>query len=200
MNAAVEFARPPSGQRQKKKINFHWSDHLALTEQQEILLLMNLVLEREDAFGYAGPISWDDGMSLMMALSDDIKQHKKRLLLVRENGSNSIIGFLTLSRNRLPMYQHSGKITQVFIHPEFRDSKFLESLVIQVIVESERLGFSVLNLTVRADTWICRLWQGLGFDLIARVDDFARIDGVSLDGCFMRQQLANLKKSYGVVK
>ena len=194
MNAAAALIRLPGGQRLKKKIYFDWPDRLALSEQQEIYSLMNLILEREDAFGFPGPLAWDEGMSLMMNASEELRRGFRRILLAREQGTNAIVGHLVLLPNKTPDSGHTGEISQVFVHPSYRGVGVLENGLKELVLESERLGIEVLNLEVRADSRLHRLWQALGFETIGTVKNYTRLDGVSFDGCYMRQVVKQLRE------
>jgi hypothetical protein len=189
MNVAVDLTRPPGDQRNKNRIYFDWADHLALSEQQEILSLMNLVLENEDSSGFPGPLAWDEGMSLLMRISDESRFGIKRLLLTREKSSNAIVGFILLIPNQLPASKHLGEISQVFFHPKYNKNQLIELGIKEVLLESQRLGIEIINVEARADSELYRLWQRLGFETVACVRDHIRFAGLSFDGCYMRQSV-----------
>ena len=115
MNAAVDFVRFPSSRTEKKKVFFDWADELTLSDQQEILTLMNMILERGDSIGFPQPLAWDEGMSLMMGLSESIKNREKFLLLVKDRITNATIGHLMLTPSSLPNCRHAAEISQVFV-------------------------------------------------------------------------------------
>lgn len=198
MNVAVDLTRPPGGQRNKNKIYFDWPDHLALSEQQEVLSLMNLILENEDSAGFPEPLSWDDGMSLMMRISDELRFGSKRLLLARERTTNAIVGQILLIPSQLPACKHLGEIAYVFVHPKYSETQLLEQGFKEVLLESQRLKIDILNVEARADSAMYRLWQQFGFETVACVNDFARIEGLSFDGCYMRQTVKVLLEKTGM--
>jgi len=195
MNVAVaDFTRLPGSQTRKKNIIFEWIDCLVLYEQQALLFLMNRVLERQDSMGFPRPLAWDEGMSLMMQLSVDIKNREKYLLLARQGSTNDIIACVIMTPGKLPICRHTAEISQVFVHPEYQGADIISYAMRDVLHQCDHLGIDTLDLSVREEVSEYQLWQDLGFETVSCIDNFARFDGIPFRACYLRQSVVELKK------
>ncbi|MDH5545278.1 MAG: GNAT family N-acetyltransferase [Gammaproteobacteria bacterium] len=181
------FTRLPSSR--SREIYFEWPDCLVFSEQRELLALTNTIIERETTIGFAEPIPKSEGMQMMRELSDALVAGKKRLMLVRDKGTEAIVGQLILTPSHLPNCRHVAEISRVFVHPRVRAPQIITQGMREVLRECKRVGIDVLTLDVRADTRIHRLWESLGFETIGRYPDYARVNGQSFSGCYLYQRV-----------
>jgi len=200
MNVAVaDFTRLPGSRTRKKNIIFEWADGLVLYEQQELLSLMNRVLERQGCMGFTRPLSWDEGMSLMMQLSEDIKGREKYLLLARQGNTNDIVACVILTPGNLPICRQTAEISQVFVHPEYPGSDIISYALKKVLHQCDRLGVDVLDMNVREDVCEFQLWQDLGFEMVSCIEDVTCFDGMPFRACYLRQSVVALKNKVAPV-
>lgn len=192
MNVAVK--RENTDVQADKALCFEWAESLNSEQQEALFGVMNLVLERETTIGFPAPLSWSEGMRLMADLSNAVKSGSKRLMLLRRQTDKAILGQLILTPSNLPNCRHVAEISRVFVHPDFRGFTVLSGGMREIVAECERLGIEMLTLDVRANTRIHKLWEGLGFESMGIMPDYARVNGESLPGCYMYQSVNKLKE------
>ena len=194
---AEKKVRPLSGL--STPVYYDWPAVLEQSVQQEIFHLMNQVLEKEDTIGFPGPLSKEEGESVIGSLAGSVATGAKNLLLMRELETHQVVGHLILSPSSLPNCRHVAEISRVFVHPEYRGVTSIRIGMREVIARCERIGIDTLSLDVRANTRIHKLWQALGFDTIGIMQDYARVNGKSYAGCFMYQSIAVLKDRMSIL-
>lgn len=190
-------SRPLSGLT--TPVYYDWPTELDDKVQSEIFLLMNLVLENEDTIGFPGPLTEEEGKSVIGNLARSVLSGDKHLLLMRELETHRIVGHLILSPSSLPNCRHVAEISRVFVHPEYRGVASIRFGMREVLACCERIGIESITLDVRANTRIHKLWQVLGFDTIGIMQDYARVNGKSHAGCYMYQSTEVLKDRMSIL-
>lgn len=190
-------ARPLSGL--STPVYYDWPKTLDQNVQSEILTLMNKVLEKEDTIGFPGPLSEEEGESVIDSLASSVATGSKHLLLMREQNTDRIVGHLILSPSNLPNCRHVAEISRVFVHPEYRGVTSIRIGMREVLARCENIGIDTITLDVRANTRIHKLWQALGFDTIGIMQDYARVNGKSYAGCYMYQSISVLKDRMSIL-
>lgn len=190
-------ARPLSGL--STPVYYDWPTVLDQDVQGEILSLMNKVLETEDTIGFPGPLSEEEGKSVIGSLASSVATGSKHLLLMRELQTDRIVGHLILSPSALPNCRHVAEVSRVFVHPEYRGVTSIRIGMREVLARCEKIGVDTVTLDVRANTRIHKLWQALGFDTIGIMQDYARVNGKTYAGCYMYQSITVLKDRMSVL-
>jgi len=177
-------------------VNVFWPQLLYPELKDQVLELTNLILEKEDTIGFPGPLSEDEGLAEMELLAEAIESGDKNLLLLQHKETEQIIGHLILSQSKLPNCTHIAEISRTMVHPEFRGFSAILLGMYEVLSKCTELGVDVIQLDVRANTRIHRLWEGLGFRSIGIMEDYARVNGKSYSGCFMYQHVDQLRERF----
>lgn len=175
------------------KCSFYWLNSLDLSTKKEIFFLTNIIIQETNTIGFYKPLLNQDAMQMLSALNQDLKERKKHLLAIR-NDDMTLVGHAVLSQNTLPNCLHRAEISRAMVHPQYRSYSLLRCGLQQILKKSEELGILSLELDVRAYTSLSRLWKLLGFEIIGENPDYARINGNTLKGFYMRQSVENLKK------
>lgn len=174
---------------------FEWPEFLNKETKKEIFSLMNCIIEKENTLGFLSPLRGKDGRKILAGLQQDILEKKKHLLLIR-NEKFHLIGHLILTPNSLPNCAHRGEISRVMVHPKSRCFSLILAGLREVIRKCDTLKVCSIELDVRANTLISKLWERLGFEIIGIHPDYVRINGYTERGIYMRQSILELKKKY----
>lgn len=182
-------------QRATPTVLCEWPTRVDASMQADLADLMNRVLLRETTIGFPGPLPRADALAVMKQTADAVARGAKHLLIFR-TPENKIIGHVLFTRNPLPNCLHIGEVSRVFIDPEHRGVHIIILGLGAIVEKAEALGIEIIQIDVRAHTPIHRLWQSLGFVAIGIMEDYARVDGQSFDGCFMYQRVAELRRRW----
>ena len=193
---ATKRVRPLSGLA--RSIRIEWPERLDRPTLAQILSLMNIVLAREDTIGFSKPLSVVEGRAVVQVVVSAVEGGKKRIMLLRAADDGLVIGHLLLTPSTLPNCHHIGEVSRVFVHPDFRGISAIRMGMISLLKKCDTLGIEVLKLDVRANTRIHKLWRSLGFLEIGIMEDYARVNGESLPGCYMYQHVSKLKPNMGL--
>ena len=174
--------------------SFSWVPFLSLKQKKEILFLMNHVIYQTDTLGFQNILSFAEGMRLISHLNSAIKNKSQYLLLVRHTPTNTLIGHVVLAHNQLPNCFHRAEIFRAIVHPDHRHLLLLKKGLYYILEKCHTLNISSLELDVRVGSPLSRLWKMFGFEIMGENPDYARINGQSMKGFYMRQSLENLKK------
>lgn len=184
-------ARPLSGLA--KPIRLEWVDKFPQPLQEEVLDLMNAVLARETTIGFAGPLTYSEGMRWMAGTARAVTNGDKHLLLFRDT-DDKVVGHVLMTPNALPNCRHIGEISRTFVHPDYRGVSIVRMGLRSVLDRADQIGLEVIQLDVRDGTRIAKLWQALGFQVVGKMEDYARVNGESFPGLFMYQHVKVLRQ------
>lgn len=184
-------ARPLSGLA--KPVRLEWLDDFPVTLQEQVLDLMNEVLSKETTIGFPGPLSYTEGMRWMAGTARALAAKDKHLLLFRSI-DDEVVGHVLMTPSALPNCRHIAEISRTFVHPDYRGVSVIRMGLRSVLEKAESLNIDVIQLDVRAGTRIAKLWQALGFQVIGKMEDYARVNGESFAGLFMYQHVKELRR------
>lgn len=177
-------------------VNVVWPRKLTPELQESILNLTNTILEKEDTIGFSAPLNAQQGSSEIARLSKAVASGDIHLLLLQKIDTGNVIGHLILTPSKLPNCRHIAEISRAMVHPEYRGFSAILLGMYEVLHKCQALNIDVIQLDVRANTRIHRLWEGLGFRTIGLMEDYARINGESYSGCFMYQHVKLLQERF----
>jgi len=173
-----------------------WPEILTSELQESILHLTNKILEKEDTIGFSAPLNEQEGSREISKLANAVESGDIHLLLLQKTDTSEIIGHLILSPSKLPNCLHIAEISRAMVHPDYRGFSAILLGMYEVLHKCEALNVEIIQLDVRANTRIHRLWEGLGFRTIGLMEDYARVNGESYSGCFMYQHVKLLQERF----
>lgn len=183
-------------EKQMASVKTYWPGVLTSELQKKILTLTNTILENEDTIGFARPLNDEDGRKEMEKLATAVESGEKKLLLVEHKATGDVIGHLVMSQSELPNCRHIAEISRTMVHPDHRGFSVILLGMYEVLSKCREIDVEVLQLDVRANTRIHRLWERMGFKSIGIMEDYARVNGVSYAGCFMYQPVKLLRDRF----
>lgn len=169
---------------------FEWPEMLEQSRGPQIVALYNAVIRSQSIIGYRDPISPTEGQVISQALSEAVRRRDKHLFLVTQG--EEIVGIVILTPSSLPNCRHLVELSKGIIHPAHRRNGLLRRAFLEVALRCRELQAERILLDVREGSRSHRLWSHLGFEAFGRLEDYARVDGVSHPGVYMQQATIDL--------
>ncbi|SDY77322.1 Pyrroloquinoline quinone (PQQ) biosynthesis protein C [Lysobacter sp. yr284] len=171
-------------------VEFTWPTSLDEATGRGIVALYNDAIESTTVIGYTKPLDEEaDG------LIDDLRQSLDKgdiaLFVIRKEAE--VIGMAILSSSSMPNCRHIADLSKGIIRSDHQKTGVLRGGFLDIARYCEEKGHELITLDVRENSVPHQIWSGLGFAEYGRLDDYARVDGVSHPGVFMCQKTADLK-------
>jgi predicted GNAT family N-acyltransferase len=176
-------------------MRFEFVKELSEPDMTAMVVLLNQVAARETTMGYHEILSPTAGRELTCGIDEEIRQGTSHVLVAR-NDSDTIVGTITLTPQKLPARKHVVEMKRCVIHEDYRGTMLLDGLR-AVLEKTDELGCDVVVIDVRSDGPE-KLWRRLGFEEFGRLADYARVRGTVIPGVFMYATTARLRATAGL--
>lgn len=173
-------------------ITYFWAQEIDETLERQIVALMRETTASAPIIGFGTAITDADAAAYVAELRDKLAAVKCTLLVIR-SGNGDLIGLCTLSRNRNPNNRHITDLQKGMISERYRGRIVLPAAFYEIALLCERDGIDLVTLDVRADTPAHHVWERFGFEIYGTLNDYARANGTSFAGHFMKQKVGDLK-------
>lgn len=130
-------------------MRFEFVKELSEPDMTAMVVLLNQVAARETTMGYHEILSPTAGRELTCGIDEEIRQGTSHLLVAR-NDSDTIVGTITLTPQKLPARKHVVEMKRCVIHEDYRGTMLLDGLR-AVLEKTDELGCDVVVIDVRSD-------------------------------------------------
>jgi len=172
-------------------VEFMWPKSIDLATGQGIVALYNDAIASTTVIGYTKPLE-DEGAALIEDLQQALEKDAIALFLIRKG--QEVIGMAIISSTPMHNCRHIAEISKGIIRSDHQKSGILRSGFLDIARYCEENGHELIKLDVRENSVPHQIWSALGFTEYGRLDDYARVDGVSHPGVYLCQMTADLKE------
>lgn len=174
-------------------VQFSWPVSIDETLRNGIVSLYNDAIDQTTVIGYTQHLSKEEGEALVDELDASLK--KGELALFAGVSGDELIVMALLTASEMPNCRHIADLTKGIIRSDHQKSGLVRKAFLAIAEHCEQQGYSLITLDVRENCKAHHVWQSVGFREYGRLDDYARVDGISYAGVFMCQSTADLKAS-----
>jgi predicted GNAT superfamily acetyltransferase len=168
-----------------QECQLYWPTDLSEVDRQQLLTLYDEVAQHEATHGYAGSLANETGQRIIEADAESLAKGQIHMLLVRD--IDGLAGSLILEPYKSHSRKHTLYAKRAVIARRARGT-FLRPAAAAVVNKAVALGAEVVTCDVAADGPV-ELWKSLGFKEYGILPDYARRNGMSLDGHFLYLRL-----------
>lgn len=168
-----------------------WPSSVEGFMEQGVVALYNDAIKSTSVIGYSKPLTEEDGHSLVSGLNDLLRKGDISLFAIVDQ--QEMIGMAILSASSMPNCKHIANLSKGIIRSDRQKSGLMRNAFLNIAEYCEAKGHTLITLDVRENSAPHHIWSGIGFVEYGRLDDYARVDGVSHAGVYMQQRTSDLK-------
>lgn len=172
-------------------IQYAWPTSIDAKTGAGIVALYNDAIKHTDVIGYKQALDEAQGKALIADLQDAVQRGGTALMVISDG--DQCIGMVLLSSSDMPNCRHIATLSKGIIRSDYQKRGLVRDAFLSISDYCDANGHTLIMLDVRENSRPHRLWQSLGFTEYGRVDDYARVDGVSHPGVYMQQTTAALR-------
>jgi hypothetical protein len=167
-------------------MQIEWSKFITLEDGQQLVAILNNVALAEGTNGFPRPMTEEESAKLVSGLNEGIARGETLQLFAREPSAGRIVSVATMESSKIPARSHTVELKRLASAPEWRGvaGRFLLEGWEAILVKCRERNFDIINIDVSEDGPY-RLWQKLGFQVYAKIADYARVGSRRLDGYFL---------------
>jgi GNAT superfamily N-acetyltransferase len=168
-------------------MQFDWVESVSETDGRQMVSIINAVAAKEGTNGFSQPLSETAARKLVERLNYGLKHGDCQQLFARETQRGEVVSIVTLEGIKIPARSHTVELKRMATAPAWRGAaggRFLIHGWRVILDRCRALGYDILNIDVSEDGPY-QLWQRFGFEIYAKVADYARVGDRRLDGYFL---------------
>jgi hypothetical protein len=173
-------------------MRFEWASAVNEDDGLQMVSILNAVAEREGTNGFSRPLSEGEGLKLVANLNLALRQGGCHQLFAREPRNGRIVSIATLEQIKIQARSHTAELKRLASAPAWRGmaGRFLLDGWEVILDRCRSHGYDILNIDVSEDGPY-QLWERFGFNVYAKISDYARVGERRLDGYFLSVRLAD---------
>ncbi|KAF0649693.1 MULTISPECIES: GNAT family N-acetyltransferase [Streptomyces] len=173
-------------------LNWHWPDDVRAVEKDLARMLAASAAD-DGILGYAEAPS-DAQLEGFVSGVERLVAEGAGHLLIGED-AEGVAAMCLMKTNSMPNCRHLAEVMKAYLDPRVRGTSAVFQLVAQVCERAAGAGVETLVIDVREGSKAHRVWSRFGFTSYGVLDDYARVDGVSYRGHYMRHGVRELAAS-----
>jgi L-amino acid N-acyltransferase YncA len=170
-------------------LRWSWPTNLASWEDDLGDMLAGSVAD-DGILGYATEVTPGERKGFADSLAWQVAQGSGHVLLGQD--ADGIAAMCVMKTNSMPNCRHIAEVSKAYLRPRVRGTSAVYQLAEAVCARAAQLGVELLAIDVREDSKAHRVWTKLGFTTYGILDDYARVDGRSYRGHYMRHRTSDL--------
>ncbi|HDS1512130.1 GNAT family N-acetyltransferase [Stenotrophomonas maltophilia] len=172
-------------------VQYSWPTLIDMAAGAGIVALYNDAIKHTDVIGYQAALDEAQGAALIAGIQGELQRGETALMLIRDG--EQCVGMVLLSWSDMPNCRHIATLSKGIIRSDYQGRGLVRDAFLSISDYCDANNFTLIMLDVRENSRPHKLWQSLGFTEYGRVNDYARIDGVSHPGVYMQQTTAALR-------
>lgn len=165
------------------ELEFRWPDAIDATLGDAVIALYNDTIQTQTILGYTETLTPAQARNVMERMDESVRRREKYFFGIHHR--ERLVGMALLTPNSLPNCRHIVEWSKGIIHTEFRGRGVLRCSLLALSRQCAAHGWERIILDVRAETRAHHLWVEMGFSEYGRLQDYARVDGVSHAGAYL---------------
>jgi L-amino acid N-acyltransferase YncA len=170
-------------------IRWSWPADLAIWEEDLGEMLAASVAD-DGILGYAAEVTPGQRKGFVDFLAREVAHGSGHVLLGED--AEGAAAMCVMKTNSMPNCQHIAEVSKAYLRPRVRGTAAVYYLAEAVCAQAANLGVDLLTIDVREDSKAHRVWSKIGFTTYGILDDYARVDGRSHRGHYMRHCTSDL--------
>ncbi|CAL9411574.1 N-acetyltransferase family protein [Streptomyces sp. enrichment culture] len=170
-------------------LTWHWPDDVRAVEKDLARMLAASAAD-DGILGYAETPS-DAQLEGFVTGVEQLVSGGGGHLLIGED-ADGVAAMCVMKTNSMPNCRHLAEVMKAYLDPRVRGTSAVYQLVEQVCAKAADAGVETLTIDVREGSKAHRVWSRFGFTSYGVLDDYARVDGVSYRGHYMRHGVREL--------
>ncbi|MEU3447963.1 GNAT family N-acetyltransferase [Streptomyces thermolilacinus] len=170
-------------------LTWYWPDDVRAVEK-DLARMLAASAEDDGILGYAQAPSDAQLDGFVTGVEQLVAGGGGHLLIGGD--AEGVAAMCVMKTSSMPNCRHLAEVTKAYLDPRVRGTSAVYQLVERVCAKAAGLGVETLTIDVREDSKAHRVWSRFGFTSYGILDDYARVDGVSYRGHYMRHGVREL--------
>ncbi|MFJ8695795.1 GNAT family N-acetyltransferase [Streptomyces roseolilacinus] len=170
-------------------LTWHWPDDVRAYEK-ELAGMLAASAADDGILGYAESPSPAQREGFVSGVEQLVSGGGGHLLIGEDE--EGVAAMCVMKTNSMPNCRHLAEVMKAYLDPRVRGTSAVYQLVERVCAKAEEIGVETFVIDVREDSKAHRVWSRFGFTSYGVLDDYARVDGRSYRGHYMRHQVREL--------
>lgn len=177
---------------------FIWPTTIDADLEPRIIALYNDAIRATTVIGYSELISDEEGEVLIGNLRESLE--KGAISLFTGRLEQELVCMAIISASEMPNCKHIANVYKGIVRSDQQKTGLLKSAFFNIAEYCESHGYEIITLDVRENSPPHKIWLSIGFKQYGRMEDYARVNGVSHPGVFLSQAASDLKDNLSARK